>query len=56
MEVVSRKGGENLNGSEEASSEEKGSEEASGEGWKEEDGERVLASISGVRGIDEERR
>lgn len=50
MEVVSRKGGENLNGGEE-----EGSEETSGEGWKE-DGKRVLASISGVRGIDEERR
>lgn len=53
MEVVSRKGGENLNGGEEEGSEEASSEEG---GDEEEDGKRVLASISAVRGINEERR
>ncbi len=55
------KGGENLNGSseeagsEEGGAEEGGSEEGGAESGKE-DGKRMLASISGERGLHEERR
>ncbi len=49
------KGGENLNGSsEEAGSEEGGAKEGGAESGKE-DGKRMLASISGERGLHEER-
>lgn len=50
------KGGENLNGSsEEAGSEEGGAKEGGAKSGKE-DGKRMLASISGERGLHEERR